>query len=190
MSSNWTGFKGKQTQALWAALGLGGVLVVTQLINSMFGGALFSLGIVPRDFSQVYGILLAPFLHASWWHLLSNLLPLMVMVFFIAQYGQKVLIQALVTIALMSGVMVWFLGSTGVHAGASGVVFGCWGFLLASAYFERSVKSVVIALFVLLLYGGLIFGLLDVRPHISWSSHFFGLIAGVATARLMSPKSK
>jgi membrane associated rhomboid family serine protease len=81
-------------------------------------------------------------------------------------------------------------GSSGIHIGASGVVFGYLGYLLARGYFERSMTAIAMSLFVGTLYGSLIWGVLPTRVGISWEGHLFGFVGGVLAARLLTPKRK
>jgi membrane associated rhomboid family serine protease len=92
-------------------------------------------------------------------------------------------ITVTVLTAIASGLGTWLFGGTEtVHIGASGVVFGYFGFLVARAYFERSFGSIAISLLVLVLFGGMIWGILPVRVGISWEGHLFGLLGGIAAA--------
>ena len=78
-----------------------------------------------------------------------------------------------------------------MHIGASGVIFGYFGFLLARGYFERSFVAIALSVLVTFLYGGLIFGVLPGQPGISWEGHLFGFVGGILAAKLMSkPRRK
>jgi len=164
------------------------LLVGIQLVNMLTGYTLNQLGIYPRQLSGLAGILLAPLLHQGWWHLIANLPPLLVFVVLIAQQKHSNLALILASIALGAGALVWLFGNSALHVGASGLVLGCWGYLLASAWYYPSLRNLAIALLVILFYGGMLWSLLDFRPHISWSSHLFGCLMGIVVARLTAPK--
>ena len=83
---------------------------------------------------------------------------------------------------MFAGAGVWLAGRDGVHIGASSLVFGYFGYLVARGFFERSFMSVLIAVAVAVFYGGLIFGLLPLGGFVSWEGHLFGLIGGVILA--------
>jgi membrane associated rhomboid family serine protease len=70
------------------------------------------------------------------------------------------------------------------HIGASGLVFGYLGFLIARGVLERSAQAVLLGFVALVLYGGAIWGILPASPRISWESHLFGLLAGIVAARM------
>ena len=98
--------------------------------------------------------------------------------------GSKTLIGVSLFVVVLGGLLAWFVGRPAVHIGASGLVFGYFGYLLAQGWYERSFVSIVVAVAVLLLYGGMIFGVLPQGGFISWEGHLFGLIAGVLAARM------
>ena len=83
----------------------------------------------------------------------------------------------------LGGAGVWALGRPAIHIGASGLVFGYFGYLVARGWYERKLGSILIAIAVIILYGGLIAGVIPARSLVSWEAHLFGLIAGVLAAR-------
>jgi membrane associated rhomboid family serine protease len=101
----------------------------------------------------------------------------------IAPRGSKILLWVSLFIILLGGVGVWVLGRSAIHVGASGLVFGYFGYLVSRGWYERRPGSILVAIAVIVLYGGLIVGVLPVPGFISWESHLFGLIAGVLAAR-------
>lgn len=143
-----------------------------------------SYGILPRDISGLLGIPLAPWLHGGWWHLISNSLPFLVLGALIQFKNTEIFWESTLIITLVAGFGTWLLGSSAYHIGASGLVLGYWSFLIADACFSRSIKAVLIASVALLIYGGFIFIVLDVRSHISWSGHISGIVAGILVAKL------
>lgn len=159
------------------------LLSTIELANILMNDALNNLGIRPRNILGLQGIIFAPFLHGNWRHLISNIFPLVILSWLIMARDRSEWIAVTVLTAIASGVGTWlFGGAATVHIGASGVVFGYFGFLVARAYFERSLGSIAISLLVLALFGGMIWGILPVRVGISWEGHLFGLLGGIAAA--------
>ena len=64
-------------------------------------------------------------------------------------------------------------------------MFGYFGFLVAIAYFERSLQAFGLAVLVIFLYGGMIFGVFPRNDGISWQSHLFGFVGGGTAAYLL-----
>ncbi|MCC7370617.1 MAG: rhomboid family intramembrane serine protease [Chloroflexi bacterium] len=148
-----------------------------------------SFGIHPRSLSGLFGILLAPFLHGSFAHLSANTIPFLTLGFLVMLRGMGTFIGVSLLVMVLGGLGVWLLapGNT-VHIGASGLIFGYIGYLLARGYFERSFGSLAIALLVAVLYGGALWGVLPSDPRISWQGHLFGFLAGVSTAGVLRPQ--
>lgn len=169
----------------FAALGLiVGAMWVVEVINAIDGQRLDSDGIISRHLSGLAGILSAPFLHASFAHLISNTIPFVILGLVIALSGAAQLIAVTVIVALISGLGAWALSPSGTDTvGASGVVFGYATFLMARGAFSRSALQLAVGVAVALLFGvALLTGL---APHdgISWQDHLFGAIGGVVAAR-------
>ena len=139
-------------------------------------------GVTPRDTSSLLGIPLHIFVHDGFWHLLSNTGPLVVLGGLVGMRGAGVLLAVSVFIAVFAGAGVWVAGRDGVHIGASGLIFGYFGYLVARGFVERSLMSLLVAVAVAVFYGGLIFGLLPRDGFVSWEGHLFGLIGGVLLA--------
>ena len=138
----------------------------------------------PYALVSLRGVLLSPMLHGSFSHLLSNTLPLLVLGGFVALRGTKTLVGVSLFVVVLGGLLVWLVGRPAIHIGASGLVFGYFGYLLAQGWCERSFVSIAVAVAVVLLYGGMIFGALPQSGFISWEGHLFGLIAGILAARM------
>ena len=133
---------------------------------------------------SVRGILLSPLLHGSFSHLLSNTLTLIPLGVVVAARGAKTLAGVSLFVVALGGLLVWLVGRPAVHVGASGLAFGLFGYLVARGWYERSFVSILVALVVIVLYGGMILGVLPQGGFVSWEGHLFGLIAGVMAARM------
>ena len=172
----------KFTDSLKITGSLLAIMLLIQVLNTITAGAISSFGIVPRTFSGLTHIPLAPWIHHSWPHFFANALPCAVLIFLTCQQGLKAFIFALCSIIVLAGMGVWLFALKGSHAGASLLVFGLFGYLLGSGLFKRQFKDMLIAVGVLIAYGGLFISLLGVQPHVSWASHFYGLLAGLISA--------
>lgn len=160
-------------------------LMVAGFIGSLLtGGFLNQWGIHPRQVATLWTVVTSPFLHASLGHLLNNLAGFSVLAFLVLLRGKACFIQSSLIIVVVGGLLVWMLGRSANHIGASGWIFGLWGFLLAMAWFERSFTSIALAIAVIFFYGGMIWGILPLRRFVSFEAHLFGLVAGVLAAFL------
>jgi membrane associated rhomboid family serine protease len=146
-------------------------------------------GIQPRTADGLRNIAFAPFLHAGFGHLSANTLPLIVLGLMVLLNGLQPFVIVTLSAALASGLGVWLLGGGNtVHLGASGVIFGYLGFLLAAAWFQRSAAAIVVALIAVFLYGSMLWGVLPGQEGISWLGHFFGLVGGIVAAWFLRKK--
>lgn len=146
-------------------------------------GLLYDLALHPREVGGLFGILGMPFVHGSLHHLLANTVPLLIMGALLVARGAAYFLRVSVAIAVLGGLGLWLLGREAAHIGASGLVFGIFGFLIVRGIYERCVRSALVALAVFLTYGTMIFGILPQGGHVSWEGHLFGLIAGAVVAR-------
>jgi membrane associated rhomboid family serine protease len=161
---------------------------VVEVVNSLDSQRLSEDGIIARRLSGLPGILSAPFLHASFSHLIANTIPFVILGLVIALGGARQVVAVTVIVALVSGLGAWALSPTGSDTiGASGVVFGYATFLMARGAFTRNILQIAIGVLVAVLFGAAL--ILSIAPQsgISWQDHVFGAIGGVIAARTLSP---
>jgi len=146
-------------------------------------------GVVPRSLGGLQGILFAPWLHASLGHITANTSGLLVLGWLCLWPRISSFWQATAGAMLGAGLCAWLLGAPhSVHIGASGLVFGYAGYLVARGYYTRNIVSILVALFVASSYGlSMLFGVLPLYPGVSWQSHIGGALGGVLAARAGSP---
>ncbi|NVI06191.1 rhomboid family intramembrane serine protease [Paraburkholderia youngii] len=142
-------------------------------------------GVVPRTFGGLQGILFAPWLHASVGHIAANTSGLVVLGWLCTWPHIGGFWRATIGAMLGAGLCAWLFGAPySVHIGASGLVFGYAGYLVARGYFTRNLASILVALVVVGSYGlSLLFGVLPIYPDVSWQSHIGGVIGGALAAR-------
>ena len=141
------------------------------------------LGIRPRTFSGLIGILTAPMIHGDLSHLISNTLPLLflgsTLFFFYGRIGRTVFLRCY----LWTNILVWiFSPRVSYHIGASGLIYGLSSFLIFFGLIRKDFWSLVISIIVFLMYGGIFYGVLPLDPHVSWESHLAGSVIGAITA--------
>jgi membrane associated rhomboid family serine protease len=166
---------------------LGGTLAVfwaVFVVNLALGGALLSLGVIPRTTVGLRGVLFAPFLHGSLDHIVANSIPFVVLGWMVMLRDERHFIPVTLAGMIGSALMAWLLGAPGsVHIGASGVIFGYLGFLMLSGWYARSFGSILLSAIVTLVWGSLVLGIMPGVPGISWQAHLGGFVGGVLAAR-------
>ena len=171
------------------------LLYLIELIDHLAGGRLDDNGIKPLTSDGLWGIIVAPLLHANWEHLFANTVPLLVLGFLMTLAGMSRFIWATAIVWILGGFGTWLIGNLGSscgptdHIGASGLIFGWLAFLLVFGFFVRRVWNVIVGLVVLFAYGGVLFGAMPVLHQcggVSWQGHLCGAVAGVVAAYLLS----
>ena len=119
------------------------------------------LGIFPHELIGLRGILFAPFLHGGFYHVAANTVPFIVLGWLVMLRNISDFYFVSIIAALVGGLGTWLIGDPrSVHIGASGVIFGYFGYLLFRGYFERSFVAIAISLVIAVTYGSLIWGVL------------------------------
>src|SRR5215211_8307720 len=173
----------------WAALIMLAMLAgmwMLELLDQLSGNELDQFGIHAQEVDGLPEILTAPFLHAGWDHLISNSLPFYVLGFLVLLSGLARWLASSLIIIVVSGMAAWSL--TPAHTiilGASGLIFGWLTYLLFRGIWSRRPAQVVVAVLVLLVYGGLIWGVLPGAVGVSWQAHLGGAVGGIFAAWLL-----
>lgn len=171
------------------------LLYLIELIDQLTGRRLDRNGIRPLEADGLWGILVAPLLHANWSHLIANTGPVLVLGFLVSLAGLSRFVWATAIVWIVGGFGTWLIGNVGSscgqtdHIGASGLIFGWLTFLLLFGFFTRSGWQIVIGIVVLFGYGGVLWGavpVLGVCGGVSWQGHLCGAVAGVLAAYLLS----
>jgi membrane associated rhomboid family serine protease len=171
-----------------------GIVLVLAMVAVMWlveaidvvAGDLDSGGIHPRDPEGLPGIVLSPFLHAGFGHLIGNTLPFLILGAAIALGGLARVAVVTVIVAAVGGVGTWLTAPEGtIHIGASGLVFGFATYLIARGAYSRRGLHLAGGLLVLAVYGTTLLVGLVPTPGVSWQGHLFGAIGGVVAARVL-----
>jgi membrane associated rhomboid family serine protease len=176
-----------QRQGLVLMAVIVGVMWIVEVINTLDSNALDNDGIIPRDLGRLWSIFTAPFIHASFAHLISNTIPLVFMGVIIALLGATRLALVTLIVIVVGGLGTWLIAPTNtVTFGASGVVFGYATYLLTRGMFDRSAIELLTGVLVGLVWGGAL--LASVVPHygVSWQAHVCGAIGGVVAAWVLA----
>lgn len=180
--------------ALWSVVVSLAVLWSVYLLDWVIPVQFTGWGIVPRRWNGLVGIPLSPLIHDGMGHLVSNSIPLAILMFLFVSSRKKPWLR-IVEVTLLGGLLLWLFGRNGaqepvVHVGASLLIYGLIAYLIVIGFREKHPASLVIALVVGFLYGGtLIWGVLPTSPKISWDGHLAGAIAGAALAFLFPTES-
>ena len=164
-----------------------GAMWIVEILELLPFVELDQFGIRPRTVGGLWGLLTSPFLHVDFRHLILNSLPFVVLGGTVLISGVRVFWAVTLFVMLAGGFGVWLLAPSFTnHIGASGLIFGYLGFLLARGLFDRSLFTLLITVVILVGYGGLLWGVLPSDSGVSWQGHLFGFLAGAVAAWLAS----
>jgi membrane associated rhomboid family serine protease len=152
------------------------------------------LGLEPREWPGLVGIVTAPLVHSDFAHLVANSVPLAavgaVMLFL---YPHSTL-RVLPAVYLGTGAVVWLFGRDSVHLGASGLVYGLVSYVFFAGLLRRDRRAIAASLLVAFTYGTLAWGVLPLDPRVSWETHLaagvIGLLMALVQRRLDVPPRK
>jgi membrane associated rhomboid family serine protease len=160
------------------------VLWIAFAVDELLGGGLLRYGVRPRSIDGLGGIFFAPFLHANFDHLAANTIPVLALGWLVMLRDPRHFFVVVLAATLGGGLTAWLLGSpNSVHIGASGVIFGFFGFLVFAGWYARSLASILLSVLVVSIWGGLVFSVLPGQPGISWQEHLGGFVGGALAAR-------
>lgn len=189
-STGTTGGKGRDART--DGFLLVGVMVaimwVAEAIDSLADHRLDNnFGIISRQVDGLDGVLFSPFLHGGFGHLIGNTVPFLILGAIIAFNGAARVALVTLIVAVLGGLGTWLISPTGTNTiGASGVVMGYAGYLIARGIFSRRIVELVIGGVVAVLWGGMLLGSLVPTAGVSWQAHLCGAIAGVVAAKLLT----
>ncbi|MGP3962790.1 rhomboid family intramembrane serine protease [Nonomuraea sp. 3N208] len=166
------------------------VMWVVEGVDFVLNGALDQFGILGWDPEGLVGILFAPFLHGGFPHLIANSIPLLVLGFLAGLRDVRKFLWASLIIIVIGGLGTWLTSPAVYTVGASGLVFGYFGYIMARGVFDRRLLDIVIAVGVGLVYYGILAGLLPNQEGISWQGHLFGLVGGVVAGWVLRRKKR
>ncbi|MFJ9939440.1 rhomboid family intramembrane serine protease [Streptomyces erythrochromogenes] len=163
----------------WVAL-----LWLLEAVDYATGHALDQYGLLARDPDSLSGIVSAAFLHFGFDHVASNSVPLLVLGFIAALSGIRRFLAVCGLILLADGLGTWLISPSGTMTlGASGIVFGLFGYLLVRGFVERKALGIAVAVGVAAVWGTtIVSGILPTDSGVSWQGHLCGLVAGIVTA--------
>ncbi len=180
--------KGRFRESLKVAVLITTVIWVVHLVQVFTSLNFTRFGILPHTTEGIKGIFLSPFLHSQskWQHIFNNTPTLFFGLLLLFYFYRTVAVRTLLYIYLFTGISVWVFAGYfmearySYHIGASGVVYGLISFIFWSGIFRRNIRSIVLALIMVLMYSGMLVGLFpDYEGEISWQSHLMGALIGM-----------
>jgi membrane associated rhomboid family serine protease len=171
-------------QSLFITVAFVTLLFGIELLDRSLPLQLHRFGVYPLDPTGLRGVLFAPLIHGSWYHLLSNSFALLVLGTALLYGYPRAAKPVLALVYIGSGIGVWLFARHSYHFGASGLTHGMMFFIFTTGILRRDKLSIALSLIVFLLYGNMVWSIFPQEPGISYESHFFGAVTGVLAAFL------
>jgi membrane associated rhomboid family serine protease len=158
--------------------------------------SLTQYGIIPRHIQGLKGVLYSPFLHGNRPHLISNTIPLFILLTILYLDSRYHPNRSIFLIWFISGIGTWLIAdlfptrrsfavanSPHVHIGASSVIYGLVTYLISAGYWMKRWRPFLIAVLTFIFYRGIFYGIIPQDSQISWEGHLSGAIAGFLVAK-------
>lgn len=152
------------------------------LLDHTYAWGLARFGILPRTVTGLVGVGTGPLLHGDLNHLFNNSTALLMLGWCLMYFYPRVAGKVVLLGWLVGGFGVWLTGRGNIHIGASGIIYGMAAFLFVSGMLRKQRTLMALALLVVFLYGGLIWGILPLVERLSWEGHFWGAAGGIIAA--------
>lgn len=167
-----------------AALPVVYILIIWSVfgLQQIFEPLTHALALVPGSFDQFWGPFTFPLVHGDLEHLFWNSLPLLVLGTTLFYFYRKIAMEVVLWIWLMGGIWTWIFARPSYHIGSSGIIYGLAAFIIFSGMMRKNRSLLTIGLLVVFLYGSMVWGLLPIKPDVSWEGHLSGALAGTLVA--------
>jgi len=172
--------------SLYIALFVLALMWFVFFLDFTFELELYHFGIFPLHTKGLIGIIAAPFIHSTHdiAHIFNNSLPTLVLIWLLFYHYRTIATRVFLIIYLLTGIATWLLARESYHIGMSGVIYGLTSFLVFSGFFRKNMRVAAVSLFVIFIYGSLVWGIFPMQENISWEGHALGLFAGIIVAVL------
>ena len=141
-------------------------------------------GLYPRKISGLQGILLAPLIHGGLRHIFANSIAIFALGSLLFYFYPTLALKVSAVSYLLPGIIVWFVGRSSYHVGASAIIYSLAAFLFMSGLIRKHLGLMAVSLLVGLEYGTMIWGIFPLEEGISWESHLAGMLIGLGLAVL------
>ena len=169
------------------------IMWLVKIIEHTFHFSFIQFGVYPQSLNGLKGILLSPFIHKDFTHLLNNSYPIVILGGMLFSFYKKIAPQLFLWLFFISGFWLWIIGRPSFHIGASGIIYALASFLFISGIIRKNPRLSAVSMVIIFLYGSMIWGILPTKEPISWEGHLSGFMAGLLVAifyRNEGPKRK
>lgn len=147
-----------------------------------------TLGVLPRSIEGLKGVLFMPLIHSKEeiQHIVNNSIPTFFLLAALIYFYRDIALKVFLYGWLFTGFLLWIYAQNkgSYHIGMSGLIYMLVGFLFVSGVLRKFLPLQAISLFIVFLYGSMIWGVFPMKERVSWEGHLMGLCVGVLLAFL------
>ena len=144
------------------------------------------LGVMPKKSEGLKGIFFMPWIHshADIRHLLNNSIPIFLLLTLLFYSYREIALRVFLFSWFVTGILLWvFANNNGAyHIGMSGVIYSLAAFLFTSGVLRKYLPLQALSLFIVFIYGSMIWGIFPTEQHVSWEGHLSGMLVGIFLA--------
>lgn len=144
------------------------------------------LGVLPKTSNGLKGVFFMPWIHShdDIRHILNNSVPTFLLLTLLFYSYREIALRVFLLSWFVTGILLWvFAQNNGAyHIGMSGVIYALAAFLFTSGVLRKYLPLQALSLFIVFIYGSMIWGIFPSEQHISWEGHLSGMLVGVFLA--------
>jgi membrane associated rhomboid family serine protease len=144
------------------------------------------LGVLPKTSNGLKGVFFMPWIHShdDIRHILNNSVPTFLLLTLLFYSYREIALRVFLLSWFVTGILLWvFAQNNGAyHIGMSGVIYALAAFLFTSGVIRKFLPLQALSLFIVFIYGSMIWGIFPSEQHISWEGHLSGMLVGVFLA--------
>jgi membrane associated rhomboid family serine protease len=155
------------------------------MLNQSMEFDLNAYGMHPKSLEGIYGVFTMPLLHSgsSYEHIMNNSFAVLVMLSTLIYIYREIAFKVFIWSWLFTGVLTLFIAQTGSnHIGISGLTYAWVTFIFVSGLLRWDRKLMGVSMAMVVLYGGLFWGIFPIEKNMSWEGHLAGALSGIALA--------
>jgi membrane associated rhomboid family serine protease len=147
-------------------------------------------GIYPHKIQGLKGIVFSPLIHADFFHILHNTLPLFILSSFLFYHYRRIAWKILFWGWFLTGLGTWLFGRESYHIGISGINYMLISFLFFAGVMIGYYRLMALSLIIVFLYGSLVWFMFPIVERMSWEGHLSGFVSGLILAFFYAKKLK
>ena len=147
---------------------------------------IYEYGVLPRSLEGLKGIFFMPLIHSQndFRHIVNNSIPTFFLLAALVYFYREIAFKVFFYGWILTGVLVWVYAQNkgSYHIGMSGLIYLLAAFLFVSGVIRKFLPLQAISMFVVFIYGSMIWGIFPMEEKVSWEGHLMGFGVGIIFA--------